>query len=137
LKAPNRKRPLPKKLCRGFSKAQLDRLVKKVSYVGSPEHKDQPNRLIPAEQHKPRANASICPRWITEKKKVERWLRKAIRKGAIGELMENGFPRYVWYLDKKHETVYIGRLVNRATGQYKGWPIEKFEWPKEIEQLYE
>ena len=40
---------------------------------------------------------------------------------------EGGFPRDVWYRDG--DTVYEGRLVNREIGSYKGYPLDKLEWP--------
>ena len=39
-----------------------------------------------------------------------------------------------WY--KHGETVFEGRLVNRGTGSYKGFPLRKKEWPEGIESLY-
>ena len=50
-----------------------------------------------------------------------------------GEGKSPGFPRYVWYKDGA--TVYEGRLVNREMGQYKGYPLEKSEWPSAIEGI--
>ena len=41
--------------------------------------------------------------------------RKPVRRG------EAGFPRYVWYKDGG--TVFEGRLVNRGSGSYKGYPL--------------
>jgi len=46
---------------------------------------------------------------------------------------ENGFPRYVWY--KAGDTVFQGRLVNRVSGQYKGWQLAREEWPIGIDQF--
>ena len=31
--------------------------------------------------------------------------------------------------------VYEGRLVNRALGQYEGYPLEKSEWPSAFEGI--
>jgi hypothetical protein len=65
---------------------------------------------------------------------VTRWLRAAIRRGAISEYIEGGFPRYAWY---KHEgIVYEARLVNRDSGQFKGYPLNENEWPKDIGNYY-
>ena len=65
---------------------------------------------------------------------VCQWLRAAIRRGATGALWEGGFPRYVWY--KERGTVFEGRLVNRGTGSYKGYPLGENEWPDGIDGLY-
>ena len=65
---------------------------------------------------------------------ITEWLRDAIRRGATGTPWEGTFPRYVWY--KHEETVFEGRLVNRVTGEYKGYPLERDEWPDGIEDVY-
>ena len=44
-----------------------------------------------------------------------------------------GFPRYAWY--KHGETVYEGRLVNSGRGEYKGYPLERSEWPAAFEGI--
>ena len=33
-------------------------------------------------------------------------------------------------------TVFEGRLVNRVTGEYKGYPLHPGEWPRGIEEIY-
>jgi hypothetical protein len=53
-----------------------------------------------------------------EKARVEEWLREAIRRGAVSELREGDFPRYVGF--EQDGVVYEGRLVNRGLGHYKG-----------------
>lgn len=54
-------------------------------------------------------------------RKFELWLRAAIRMQCCGGPWENGFPRCVWY--KAGDTVFQGRLVNRVSGQHKGWQL--------------
>ena len=110
----------------------LDSLANRVTYVGSPEHKDIPSF---AGRPHPRADASLCPREIRDVEVVTEWLRSAIRQGATGGLWEGGFPRYAWY--KHEDTVFEGRLVNRGDGSYKGYPLEPREWPAGIEQEHE
>ena len=110
----------------------LDSLANRVTYVGSPEHKDIPSFAGPP---RPRADASLCPREIRDVEVVTEWLRYAIRQGATGGLWEGDFPRYAWY--KHGDTVFEGRLVNRGDGSYKGYPLERREWPAGIEQEHE
>ncbi|MDE0627650.1 MAG: hypothetical protein OXH99_14750 [Bryobacterales bacterium] len=97
-------------------------------YVGSREHKKAPSYAGPPGL---RADASCCPPELaTDAGVPTAWLRRAIPQGSTGGPWEGrspGFPRYVWY--KHDETVYEGRLVNREQGQYKGYPLEKSEWP--------
>ena len=111
----------------------LNGLADRVVYAGSPEHKDIPSF---AGQPRLRADASCCPREIVElgQKVVCGWLRSAIRRGATGAPWEGGFPRCVWYKDDG--TVFEGRLVNRELGSYRGYPIDKDEWPRGIEKKY-
>ena len=55
----------------------------------------------------------------------------------MGALWEGGFPRYVWY--KYGAIVLEGRLVNRETGEYKGYkgyPLGRAEWPAGIEETH-
>ena len=69
-----------------------------------------------------------------DREQLSGWLRTAFRLGAVGPPWEGRFPRYVWY---KHEgVVFEGRLVNRALGTYKGYPLGKDEWPAGIESIY-
>lgn len=109
----------------------LDGVAGRVTYEGSPDHKDFPSFGRPRRR---RHNASPCPRSIRDPEVVSGWLRDAIRRGVTGKLWEGDFPRYVWY--KHEDTVFEGRLVNRGNGTYKGFPLRKSEWPKGIEDLY-
>lgn len=79
--------------------------------------------------------ASCCPRKLArEPACIQEWLREAIRVRAVGAPWEGGFPRYVWY--KYREIVFEGRLVNRESGEYKGYPLHRDEWPAGIEDVY-
>ena len=82
----------------------------RVRYVGSPEHKDIPSF---AGQPRPRADASLCPRTITDAMVVTEWLRSAIRRGATSAVWEGTFPKYVWH--KENETYFEARLVKKVT----------------------
>ena len=52
----------------------------------------------------------------------------------MGAPWDGEFPRYVWY--KRDNTVFEARLINRVNGSYKGYPLDKDEWPNGIEQVY-
>ena len=101
-------------------------LAERMTYVGSTEHKIQPSF---AGQPTPRADASKCDRSIT-REQAQAWLREAMREGSCGEYWEGDFPRYLWLSAGGQR--YEARLVNRVLGQYKGYPIEKDEWPEEV-----
>lgn len=114
--------------------AEVDRqaVALRTTYVGSPEHKDAPSF---AGQPRPRSDASICDRALVNRKaRITKWLRTAIRRGVVSAHWEGGFPRFVRY--KNGDVVYEGRLVNREQGQYKGFPLERDEWPADIASYY-
>lgn len=126
MRAPCRKRPLRRTLDKNVNQYELDVLSEKVTYIGSPEHKDTPSF---AGTPRPRADASICDRELSQdRERVQQWLECAVSSGCVGELKEGEFPRYVWYRDT--EIVYEGRLVNRGNGEYKGYPLHENEWPE-------
>ncbi len=103
-------------------------MASRVRYVGSPEHKDTPSF---AGAPRPRlADASVCdPALADRQADITRWLQEAIRRGHTGP-WEGDFPKYVW--TRQQDSVYIGRLVNRGNGEYKGYELERHEWPKGI-----
>lgn len=129
MRAPNRRRARIREIWVPDS-ANFDCLANQVEYVGSPEHKAVPSF---AGQPRLRADASCCPPEISQSTACE-WLRSAIRLGAVGAPWEGGFPRYVWH--KEGDLVYEGRLVNREAGTYKGYPLQREEWPDRIENIY-
>ena len=112
--------------------ADLESVAARATYIGSRDHKNIPSYAGPPGL---RRDASRCP--SEPSKDLERvvgWLRDGIRQGFTGGPWEGqspGFPRYVWYKDGA--TVYEGRLVNRELGQYKGYPLERSEWPPAFE----
>ncbi len=130
MRAPSRRRPR-KRVIHVPPNTDLSDLANRVAYVGSPEHKDFPSF---AGQPKRRADASICPRHIRDADRVTEWLRAAIRRGLIDGHWDGNFPRHVWYKDG--DTVYEARLVNRGSGEYKGYPLNDDEWPRGIEEFY-
>ena len=132
MRAPQRRRPRKREIHLPPAAIDLDRLADRVRYVGSPEHKDTPSF---AGAPRLRADASCCPREMTaDLERINEWLRQAIRAGAVGAPWEGGFPRYVWY--KYGKIVLEGRLVNRETGEYKGYPLGRHEWPAGIEETH-
>ncbi len=125
MRCPKRKRPRRRELVKPSDKAALHALARRVTYIGSPEHKDT---LSFAGHPRLRADASVCDRTLARDQiKVQGWLQDAVRRGYIGEPWEGDFRRYVWYLVEG--TLYEGRLINRAQGQYKGYPLTEDEWP--------
>ena len=133
MRASKRHRPLARTI--GYLPQGVDvlQLAERARYVGSPEHKDTPSF---AGQPKPRADATICDQsFVGKLPQLNSWLRLALSKRAVGAPWEGDFPRYVWF--KEGNVVYEARLVNSATGEYKGYELEPNEWPKSIESYYE
>ena len=126
MRATRRRRPRRREICVEPG-ANLLEVAQQATYEGSREHKDIPSF---AGQPRRRADASLCPRRISDQEVVCEWLRAAIRNGATGAPWEGGFPRYVWYRDG--DIVYEGRLINRGLGSYKGYPLDTREWPDGI-----
>lgn len=130
MRATKRRRPLRRTLVESLPNAED--LAVRVRYVGSSEHKNTPSF---AGQPRPRADASLCdPDLANSQHRLTRWLRNAIRRGAVGDFWEGDFPRYVWY--KADNQVYEARLTNRGLGEYKGYPLERHEWPPGIDEIY-
>lgn len=128
MRAPRRRRPLVRAIAPPPPEVDLKAVALRASYIGSPEHKDSPSF---AGQPRPRADAAICDRSLATKQAlVTRWLRKAIRLGLISAYWEGDFPRYVWH--KEEDVVYEARLVNQSNGQYKGYPLNREEWPSNL-----
>lgn len=127
MKAPKHRRQRSREPIEPPEGVNLAALARRASYAGSVEHKDAPSE---AGWPRPRADAYICDRaWIGRFAEITRMLRQAIRSGAIGGPWEGDFPRYVWY-KAADGSVYEARLINKASGQYKGYKLEEAERPK-------
>jgi hypothetical protein len=129
MRAPRRRRPLNRAIAPPPDGVNINEVAALAKYVGSPEHKDTPSF---AGQPRPRADAALCDRTLAAKQStVTKWLRGAMRRGAVGGHWEGRFPRYVWY--RRDGVVYEGRLVNKEAGWYKGFPLAPDEWPQGME----
>ncbi len=133
MRSPNRHRPLRRKISRPPIDKRLTDIAAKASYRGSTEHKDTPS--FAGKMPRPRIDASICERrFASDLKAVNQWLENAISRGAISQLFEGDFPRYVWYKDG--DTVYEARLINSELGEYKGYPLNSNEIVDGLELIY-
>jgi hypothetical protein len=99
-------------------------------YVGSSEHKDYES---PAGAPALRSDAARCEPRYTAFAPITAALQEAIRRRCCGSQFEGKFPRHVWgWLSGR---LYEARLINRALGWYKAWPIEDVERPRDPENL--
>jgi len=112
-------RPKYQKAKKLVNETLIEDAIQKVLYVGSPEHK------VPTA----RADASLCPKCFRNSEaRLTQELREAIRKRQFDSQWENVFPRKVWcQIDGQF---FEGRLTNRDSGWYKGYPISEAELPK-------
>ena len=83
---------------------------------------------------RPRGDATKCESALNGRlHEIQGWLRHAFEVHCLGGPWEGEFPRYAWC--KVGESVFEARLVNRGLGQYKGWQLEREEWPEGIDQF--
>ena len=118
---------------RDLSQDERDELAAKAIYTGSPEHKEtawwgglpearqlgggrigRPHRPVTSKCH------LHTPR---DRARATSWVRCAIKEGKYKYFEGNseGFPNRVWY--QADAKIWIGYCINRASGEYKGWPI--------------
>ena len=127
MRAPQRRRPRLRVISPAPPEIDISIAIDTAVYVGSTEHKDTPSF---AGEPRPRSDASICDRrFAWQQALITKWLRTALRNGTYGAPWEGNYPRYAWVWHPKDNIVYEGRLVNRETGEYKGYPLERDEWP--------
>ncbi len=128
MKAPSRKRPRRREFAKHPDMKRLATVARRAKYTGSPEHKRGPSF---AGRMRPRRGASICsPHLNDQQRQLTRWLRQAITAGQVSEAWEGDFPKYAWYRDQN--LVYEARLINRGTGEYKGFPLNAREYPSAL-----
>ena len=106
----------------------LSEVAKRVSYVGSGEHKSFPSFAGPPRL---RADASKCNPNLADPAELTSWLQGAVSAGLIGEPWLGDFPRYVWC--HQGDETYEAMLVNKEQGQYKGYPLSPDEWPEGLQ----
>jgi hypothetical protein len=129
MRAPERKRPQPRIIQPRGEEFDATQLANRVSYVGSPEHKTGPSF---AGTPRPRADATKCDTALNGRLgQIQEWLRNAFTLHCVGGPLEGEFPRYAWC--KVGDIVFEARLVNRGLGQYKGWQLQREEWPDGID----
>jgi hypothetical protein len=118
-----------RKIGRWASPVSPGDLAEKVTYVGSPEHKDHPSQ---AGAPRLRSDATRCePSMTRDVAGNTRALREGILRQCVSQEFEDGFPRYVW--TRIGDEVYEARHINGPLGTYKGYRLEAVEWPEDPE----
>lgn len=94
-------------------------LAKRVTYGGSPLHKDHPS---PAGPPAWRSDKAKCPKFPEKDwAKLLKALRQAIEAKCV-DSFQGAFPKraWAWINGILHEA----RLTNKETGEYHGFPID-------------
>lgn len=111
-----------------LSANERSKIAAQASYIGSPEHKRGPSFSGPPRF---KSGNSICPTELNGRQEdLTTWLREALQQGHFTGPIEAGFPRYVFA--RRQNKWLQARLTNPQLGQYKGWPVEEFEVPKQL-----
>ena len=126
MRATSRRRPLRRTITAAPEGVDPEAVAARVRYVGSPEHKSYPSFAGPPRLRV--ADASKCDPRFVDAAPLTAWLRESIRAGRFGAPWEGDFPKYVCFVDG--DTCYEARLVNRASGEYKGWELAPEERPE-------
>ena len=96
-------------------------------YIGSAEHKVYPS---PAGSPALRSDATPCDPQISVAT-IQTALQEAISRRCVSGVFEQGFPKYAWgWIDGR---LYEARHINGPAGTYKGYEIEKAEYPEDPE----
>lgn len=104
--------------------SDLTALARRVSYVGSPEHKRVPNPFAVPNFVTGKSDCDeVAPELSRDPMFVLHVLQEALRRGQISGPWEGDFPRNVhgWLVTAGKRVLFRGRLTNREQGVYKGY----------------
>ena len=140
-----------------LSQQERDKLAAKAKYTGSPEHKRTvwwgglPEARVLGDRRIGRSNTQQTTECdltsAKDKVRATTWVREAIKAGQCKYFEGNktGFPNRVWpnrvwpnrvwpnrvwpnrVWYEADGRIWIGWCINRASGEYKGWPIDEDE----------
>lgn len=125
MRAKRRGRPLTRARVAPPPGVDLDALAARAVYQPSAEHKD--HYTPGAGVRRLRSDASPCPADVS-RDAAESWLRSALAAGDVGAPWDDQpYPQYAW--KRVNDVVFEARLTNAEQGWYKGWPLDRTEWP--------
>ena len=82
----------------------LGRLAKEARYVGSAHHKSKLADYGFTPPANPRPNKSLCDgRRIVKIREAKELFCRGLSRGMVSRYPENGFPKYVWAVDRYGE----------------------------------
>lgn len=126
MRAKRRGRPLSRERVQPPPGVDLTQLAERATYVPSAEHKDRYSAATGVRQL--RTDATACPADVTPER-AEMWLRQALAAGDVGSpWTDEPFPRYAWR--RVGDVVFEARLTNAEQGWFKGYPLDRSEWPR-------
>jgi len=117
-----------------LSADERGKLAARVKYVGSPEHKTkrwwgglpESKQMKGGKVGRPgKQTTTICPLvGDQDRQMATEWIQCAIKEGKFEFYQgDQDFPKKVWY--EADGQIWQGLIVNKAAGEYKGWPIVK------------
>ena len=88
----------------------LRRLARETRYVGSALHKSKLGDYGFTPPTSPRPDKSLCDgKRIVKKREAMELFRQGLSRGMVSRYAENGFPKYVWAVDRDGE-VYEAKV---------------------------
>jgi hypothetical protein len=110
--------------------ADLAAMASAARYTASAAHKGFGHRFKGTPSSL-RTDATECPTDLSQRR-VEKWLREAIIAGDVGGTWEpDTYPQLVW--KRVGDIIFEGRVSNRDSGWYHGYPITTAEAPRWLE----
>lgn len=105
------------------ARPELDELVRRVRYVGSPYHKRSPGDFGLSPPTQPRPDKTLCDdAGIKKVAQAQSWLEEGVRRGLLSADWQDGFPKHVWAVTDDG-TVLEARYSNEGPGHYHGYPL--------------
>lgn len=131
------RRPAQKRVPEPLTPEERKALSAKAQYTGSAEHKDRRwwgglprGRQLPGGKagRAGKQKTTICPlTGVSDRERATEWVREAIERGNYRFVQtDQNFPKKIWYRDDSGQ-YWCGYCINTASGDYKGWPIDKSE----------
>ena len=112
----------------------LGRLAREARYVGSAHHKSKPADYRFTPPVNPRPNKSLCDgKRIVKKREAKELFRRGLSRGMVSRYPKNGFPKYVWAVDRDGE-VYEAKVGGDGRS-YHGYALNaggEQDWRRRI-----
>ncbi|MGZ0079373.1 hypothetical protein [Methylomonas sp. YC3] len=102
---------------------KYEELAKQVTYVGNPEHKQNPGDFGLTPPNGARPGKSLCDAVnIFSKRIAQSLLESGLRSGLVSDRYNGDWPQNIWCVTEKGEPLEA-QLDNREQGTYHGYPM--------------